>query len=44
MSCIRKLIVKTAEVKWIFEIRGTYTYYKPLEIKEGNLHKIIKGK
>ena len=41
---IGKLIVETDEVMWIFEIRGTYTDYKPPEIKEGNLRKIIKGK
>ena len=40
---IGKLIVETDEVMWIFEIRGMYTDYKPPEIKEGNLHKFLKG-
>ena len=41
---IGKLIVETDEVMWIFEIRGMYTDYKPPEIKEGSLHKLLKGK
>ena len=40
---IGKLIVETDEVMWIFEIRGMYTDYKPPEVKEGNLHKLLKG-
>ena len=40
---IGKLIVETDEVMWIFEIRGTYTDYKPPEIKESHLMKLIKG-
>ena len=41
---IGKLIVETDEVMWIFEIRGMYTDYKPPEIKESHLQKILKGK
>ena len=40
---IGKLIVETDEVMWIFEIRGTYTDYKPPEIKESHLMKLING-
>ena len=40
---IGKLIIETEEVMWIFEIRGSHTDYKPPDIREKNINKLIKG-